>query len=56
MVAIGTRSGRTPNNGRRGDDGEGRIGFVFELEEAGRRIPPSFVDLYEAPWIRRPDK
>lgn len=53
LTAIGERSGRTPNNGRRDDD-EGPIGFVFRLEESARRIAPAFVDLYDASWIRRP--
>lgn len=52
LVALGTRSGRTENNGREAD-GAGPIGFWLRLAEPGDDVPPAFVDVYGVPWLER---
>ena len=56
LFARGDWSGRTQFNGRRGDDAHGLIGFVFTLapRRNASRVPPGFVDSYNATWIARP--
>jgi len=56
MIAVGARRGYTQNNDRSRGPQEGTIGFVFTLAEdapAGR-VPPAFIDIYDAAWVTRP--
>lgn len=52
LVAIGERQGRTTFNGRRRDSGRGPIGFVFELAPPCWRVAPTFINLYDVPWVQ----
>lgn len=56
LYARGEWSGRTQFNGRKGDDAHGLIGFMFTLAPRRNtsRVPPGFVDSYNASWITRP--
>ena len=56
MVARGRRQGRTENNARRNGPDMGTIGFYFTLASAAPadRVPPAFIDLYNAEWVMRP--
>lgn len=56
LVALGSRRGRTENNGRRDDTGEAPLGWFLSLagEEARDRVAPTYVDLYGVSWIQRP--
>jgi len=56
LFARGEWSGRTQFNGRKGDDAHGLIGFIFTLapRRDPSRVPPGFVDSYNASWITRP--
>lgn len=53
LVAVGRRWGATQNNGRRDDDASGAIGFVFSLapHDGAERVPPAFIDVYNADWV-----
>ena len=55
LVALGRHWGRTTNNGRGHDASPGPIAFHLTLADAARRIAPTYVDVYDAPWITRPD-
>lgn len=54
LIAVGERIGRTRVNGRTKDNLEGRIGFYFELAEGLGRVAPTFIGLYDVPWVERP--
>ena len=56
LVAVGQRWGRTQFNGRKSDCGYGLIGFIFTLVSDGpaSRVPPTFIDVYNADWVVRP--
>jgi hypothetical protein len=54
LAALGERTGRTDNNGRRGDEASGPIGFVVELAPANWRVAPTFINMYGKTWV--PDK
>ena len=56
LFARGEWFGRTQFNGRKGDDAHGLIGFMFTLAPRRNtsRVPPGFVDSYNASWITRP--
>jgi hypothetical protein len=54
LVALGRRTGRAPVNGRREGE-EGPIGFLLTIAAPGDRIPPAFVDVYDADWIVVPE-
>ena len=54
LVAVGKRWGRTQNNGRGRDPSPGRVAFHFEIPAGKRRVAPTFVSAYAAPWIVQP--
>ncbi len=56
MIAVGRRRGYTQNNDRIRGPQEGTIGFVFTLAEdtPAERVPPAFIDIYDAEWVARP--
>jgi len=54
LVAVGTRWGRTDNNGRGRDSSPGAIGFLLRKAPASPRIAPTFVSLYDVDWITQP--
>lgn len=57
LVAIGRRSGRTTFNGRSREEPESEhgIGFLLRIAPPGHRVAPTYVNLYEAPWVKMPD-
>jgi len=54
LVAVGTRWGRTDNNGRGRDSSPGAIGFLLRTAPDTPRIAPTFVSLYDVDWITQP--
>ncbi len=56
LVALGVRTGGTEFNGRRRDPGPSRIGFLFRIAPPGWRVPPAFVNLYHADWVKTPER
>lgn len=56
LVAVGARRGRTTFNGRgrEADGGEHGVGFLLRIAPAGDRVAPTFVNLYDVPWIKTP--
>ena len=54
LVAVGTRWGRTDNNGRGRDSTPGAIGFLLRKAPEKPRIAPTFVSLYDVDWITQP--
>jgi len=56
IVSIGSRNGKTQNNGRQNSPDSGYIGFYFTLAKdiPSERIAPAFVDVYNADWIAQP--
>jgi hypothetical protein len=55
LVGVGEFWGSGWLNNRRADD-RGPIGFLFTLapDTPAGRVPPAFVNIYDAPWIVRP--
>ena len=53
LVALADRWGHTRFNGRWRNPEDGQVGFVFRIapDQDERRIPPAFVDVYDAPWL-----
>lgn len=53
MVAVGRWRGGTENNDRRDKPHSGVIGFFFSLAPGtpAERVPPAFIDIYDAPWV-----
>jgi len=54
LLALGKRRGRTVNQARRDVSASG-VGFVCELAPEGWRVPPTFIDVYDADWVARPE-
>ncbi len=56
LVAVGEWHGCTINNDRCGGTESGTIGFVFTLapDTPSERVPPAFIDIYNADWITPP--
>lgn len=56
LVAVGVRRGRTTFNGRASEapDSEHGVGFLLRPAPAGDRVAPTFVNLYDVPWIKTP--
>ena len=52
VVVLGVREGRTINNGRR-ETTEAPIGFAMEIAPVGYRIAPTFINMYDAKWVRQ---
>ncbi len=55
VVVVGRWRGWTQHNGRGRGTQEGTVGFVFTLAEdtPAERVPPAFIDIYEASWMAR---
>ena len=56
LLSLGNRFGKTVMNGRHRDPDPAPIGFHFQLAAAGRSIAPTFVAIYEVPWIPLPQQ
>ena len=54
-VALGERWGRSAMNGRHKQTEPSAVGFHLTLGDPGRVIAPTFLALYEADWVRRPE-
>ena len=54
LVCVGVRVGRTGNNGRGRDVGAKPIGFYLSLAAPGRRVAPTFINMYSVDWVRDP--
>ncbi|MFQ5505186.1 MAG: hypothetical protein ACE5F1_10360, partial [Planctomycetota bacterium] len=54
LVALGRRQGRTTYNGRGEDPGPAPIGLVLELAPPSWRVPPTFLNVYNADWVKKP--
>ncbi len=56
MIAVGHRRGYTQNNDRGRGPQEGTVGFVFTLagDTPADRVPPAFIDIYDADWVAQP--
>lgn len=54
LSVLGRFSGRTLFNGRRRDEPEGYVGWTFELvgDPRAALIAPTFIELYDAAWIK----
>ena len=56
IVSIGSRKGKTQNNGRHKGPENGNIGIFYTIsnDPEGSIIAPAFVDMYNADWIKKP--
>jgi hypothetical protein len=54
LLALGTRAGRTVNQARR-DPAPSGVGFFCELAPKGWRVPPTFINVYDVPWVAEPE-
>ena len=56
MVIIGNWEGKTENNGRKFGPESGVIGILYNLAEntPSNKIAPTFIDLYNADWVKHP--
>lgn len=54
LLALGERAGRTVNQARR-DPAAGGVGFYCELAPPTWRVPPTFIDVYDVPWVAEPE-
>ncbi len=55
LVAVGKRWGATTFNGRRRQQAESPVGFVFRLASPDEpRIAPAFISSYRVDWVKRP--
>lgn len=56
LVATGNRQGRTTFNGRHREtkDSSHAIGFLLRLAAPSYRIAPTFINVYDAPWVKMP--
>jgi len=54
LAAVGRRWGRTENNGRGADIAPSLVAFHLQLAPTELRLPPTFVAIYDADWIRPP--
>lgn len=57
-VVRAERWGRTINNARWNDTERSTLGFVFRIAPPGnaQRVPPAFVQVYDAPWLEGPSE
>ncbi|MFL3015107.1 MAG: hypothetical protein ACJZ2B_04835 [Candidatus Neomarinimicrobiota bacterium] len=57
LVAICEWRGKTENNGRKFGPERGRIGILYDMADNSHvnRIAPTFIDQYNATWIKQPD-
>lgn len=56
LVALGERRGQTGNNGRGRDTGPRGIGFALRLAPNGWRVAPTFINVYDVPWVEMPKR
>ena len=56
LVATGKRQGRSAFNGRHREatDTSHPIGFLLRLAPPSYRIAPTFINMYDAPWVTMP--
>lgn len=54
LVALGRRSGFTELNSRRFRPEPGGIGFLFRMEQRQWAPAPTFLSLYDANWVKKP--
>lgn len=54
LVALGRRSGFTELNSRRFRPEPGGIGFLFRLDQRQWAPAPTFLSLYDAAWVKKP--
>lgn len=54
-IAFGRRWGRSPMNGRGRDASPSVVGFHLGLAPRSHRIAPTFLSLYDADWVRKPE-
>ncbi len=54
LVAVALREGRTQYNGRARSLEPSLLAFHFELASEAARVAPTFVALYDVPWIEQP--
>ncbi len=56
LLAVGVRSGRTINNGRGRERTRERrpIGIFMTLSAGAPRVAPTFINVYDADWVRHP--
>ena len=56
LVVIGNWSGKTENNGRKFGPESGVLGIQYSLAEKipSDKIAPTFIDLYNANWVKHP--
>ena len=52
ILALGTRTGRTINNGRP-TQGPSGVGFYCEIAPEDWRVAPTFIDVYGEGWARK---
>lgn len=54
LLAMGRRSGFTELNSRRFRPEPGAIGFSFRLDQRSWAPAPTYISLYDAPWVKPP--
>jgi hypothetical protein len=56
LIALGYRWGFSENNGRRHQAEPSPVGYYFTLlpPDAVVTVPPAFIDVYNADWLKRP--
>ncbi|MBK8271110.1 MAG: hypothetical protein IPK83_23465 [Planctomycetes bacterium] len=56
LVALGRRYGFSENNGRKCQIEPSSIGYSLSFAPTGmaHRVPPTFIDVYDAKWLVRP--
>ena len=54
LLALGERHGRTVMCGRTPDERSGPIGFVMQIAPPELRVAPTFINVYNADWVKRP--
>lgn len=54
LLGVARRWGRTQNDGRGKNAEPGRLAFHLLIDRSGTRLAPTFIDLYDRPWVRLP--
>jgi hypothetical protein len=56
LIAVGKRWGHTANNRRHNEKAPSPIGFHLILAPRAEQHPiaPSYIDVYNADWVKRP--
>lgn len=55
VVALGRRTGHTQLNGRGSKNKSNPVGFVLRLAPTTWRVAPTFINVYNADWVKHPD-